>query len=99
MPKMLKLKTTNKANVSNLTCRGIKSSRVKNSNTGEWGKSIKMEGDLGDLHCKRELLEKCIKTAGKIVKLEPELLDYVLKLLRVTMNNSYFKQSKGIFKH
>ena len=95
MPKMLKLKTTNKANVSNLTCRGIKSSRVKNSNTGEWGKSIKMEGDLGNLYCKRELLEKCMK----IVKLEPELLDYVLKLLRVTMNNSYFKQSKGIFKH
>ena len=90
--KILKLKTINKGNVSNLTCRGIKSlmgdpinliqkildkvnshllyhieiqftrlfgklspyrttgideaiKRVRNSNTGEWGKSIEM--DLG----------------------------------------------------
>ena len=55
--------------------------------------------DLGDLYsnCNRELSEKCMKTAGKIYKLE--LLDYILKLLRVTMNHSYVKQPKGIFKH
>ena len=38
-----------------------------------------------------------MKTAGKIYK--RELLDYILKLLRVTMNHSYVKQPKGIFKH
>ena len=146
MPKILKMKTISKSNISNLTCRGIKSSmhdpiklvqkildniyshllfyienefvrlygklspsvtgideaitRVKKSKTGEWGNSIEMEGDFGDLYsnCNKELLEKCIIKAGRIAKLQPESIDYVLKLMKVSMNHSYFKEPKGIFK-
>ena len=146
MPKIQKLKIINKANVSNLTCRGIKSSmndpinliqkildkvyshllyyieieftrlfgklspsvtgidepiaRVKSSKTGEWGKSIEIEGDFGDLYsnCNKDLLESCLKTAGKICKLETESIMYILNLMKVSMTHSYFKQPKGIYK-
>ena len=146
MPKILKIKTVSKSNISSLTCRGIKSSmldpiklirnildkvyrhllfyienefvrlyeklspsvtgidaaitRVKKSKSGEWGSSIEMEGDFGDLYsnCNKDLLEKCIIKAGKIAKLKPESIDYVLKLMKVSMNHSYFKEPKGIFK-
>jgi len=106
MPKILKMKTISKSNISNLTCRGIKSSmldpikliqkildniyshllfyienefvrlygklspsvtgideaitRVKKSKTGEWGNSIEMEGDFGDLYsnCNKKTVRK-----------------------------------------
>ena len=73
---------------------GIDEARVKSSKTGEWGKSIEIEGDFGDLYsnCNKDLLENCLNTVGNICKLEPESLDYILNLLKVSMNHSYFKQ-------
>ena len=146
MPKILKLKIVAKSNISNLTCRGIKSSmldpvkliqkildkvyshllfyienefirlygklspsvtgideaiaRVKKSKMGNWGKSIEMEGDFGDLYsnCNKDLLEKCLIRVGKVANLKIESVEYVLTLMKVSMNHSYFKEPKGIFK-
>ena len=74
--------------------------RVKQSKTGEWGNSIEMEGDFGDLYsnCNQELLEQCLIKATQISKLGEESKDYILNLMRVSMKHSYFKEPKGIFK-
>ena len=59
--------------------------RVKNSKTGQRGKSIEFEGDFGDLYsnCYKELLEKCLIKASKIGKLDQTSTEYVLKLMNV----------------
>ena len=117
MPKVQKLKEISKNTVSELTCRGIKSSmndpikrvqitldkiyshllffveqeftrifgklspsvtgineaieRIKAFTTGEWGESVELEGDFGDLYsnCNKNLLEECIIKACKIAKI------------------------------
>ena len=71
--------------------------RVRKSKTGEWGKSIEFEGDLYS-NCNQELLKECLLEAGKIAKLEPTSIDYILNFMKVSMRHSYFKEPEGIFK-
>ena len=74
--------------------------RIKKSKTGFSGSSIELEGDFGDLYsnCKRSLLESCIIKACKIAKLNYELVNYILNLMKCSINHSYFKEPTGIFK-
>ena len=75
--------------------------RIRKSKIGKWGKSIELEGDFGDLYsnCNTELLEKCLMKAGKIAKLEPTSIHYILNLMKVSMQrHSYFKEPEGILK-
>ena len=74
--------------------------RIKKSKTGFWGSSIELEGDFGDLYsnCNRNLLENCINKACKIAGLNSESVDYILNLMRCSMNHSYFKEPTGIFR-
>ena len=75
--------------------------RIRKSKIGKWGKSIELEGDFGDLYsnCNTELLEKCLMKAGKIAKLEPTSIHYILNLMKVSMRHSYFKEPEGDFKN
>ena len=59
-----------------------------------------MEGDFGDLYsnCNKNLLEECIITAGKISNLQNDSIDFILNLLKCSMNHSYFHEPTGIFK-
>ena len=74
--------------------------RIKKSKTGNWGTSIEMEGDFGDLYsnCNKKLLKSCIIKAGKIAKLERDSVDYIIKLMECSMSHSYFHEPQGIFK-
>ena len=74
--------------------------RIKKTKTGGWGSSIELEGDFGDLYsnCNKELLENCILQAGKIAKLNSESLQYIINLMKCSMNHSYFKEPTGIYK-
>jgi len=74
--------------------------RIKKTHTGNWGESLKLEGDFGDLYsnCNKELLEKCLKHSCQLAKLSTESIEYILNLMSVSMNHSYFKEPKGIYK-
>ena len=45
--------------------------RIKKSHTGDWGESLELEGDFGDLYsnCNKDLLEECLKESCKLAKL------------------------------
>ena len=70
------------------------------SKTGNWGTSIEMEGDFGDLYsnCNKNLLKICIIKAGKIAKLENDSVDYIINLMECSMSHSYFHEPQGIYK-
>ena len=74
--------------------------RVRKSKTWDWGKSIEFEGDFRDLYsnCNKELLEECLLKAGKIGKLEPTSIGFILNLIKVSMGHSYLKEPEGGFK-
>ena len=67
---------------------------------GNWCESLELEGDFGDLHsnCNKDLLEKCLKDSCKLAKLSSESIDFIINLMSVAMNHSYFKEPNGIFK-
>ena len=73
---------------------------MKKSKTGFWGSSIELEGDFGDLYsnCNKSLLESCINKAFKIAGLNSESVYYILNLIWLSMNHSYFKEPTGIFR-
>ena len=73
--------------------------RIKASTTGEWGESVELEGDFGDLYsnCNKNLLEECIIKACKFAKISSCSQDYIITLMKCSMNHSYFKEPTGIF--
>ena len=74
--------------------------RIKKTHTGNWGESLELEGDFGDLYsnCNKELLEECLKQSCKLAKFSQESIEFILNLMSVSMNHSYFKEPKGIYK-
>ena len=74
--------------------------RIKKSHTGDWGESLELEGDFGDLYsnCNKDLLEECLKESCKLAKLSSTSVEYILNLMSVSMNHSYFKEPSGIYK-
>ena len=51
--------------------------RIKKTHTGNWGESLELEGDFGDLYsnCNKELLEKCLKHSCQLAKLSTESIE------------------------
>ena len=74
--------------------------RIKKSKTGNWGESIELEGDFGDLYsnCNKNILEKCIIKACQIAKISTSSVDYIVTLMKCFMDHSYFKEPTGLFK-
>ena len=84
------------------TVTGVKEaiSRIKASKTGQWGKSIEIEGDFTDLYsnCNEQLLLECVEKACKYAKLHDSSFSYIKLLIKCIMSHSYFKEPTGIFK-
>ena len=74
--------------------------RIRKTQMGNWCESLELEGDFGDLYsnCNKDLLEKCLKDSCKLAKLLNESIDFIINLMPVAMNHSYFKEPNGIYK-
>ena len=69
------------------------------SNSDPQESSIEVQSDFTDLYSKgqKELLIGLVKTPCKISGFSQPTVDYIVALIKVNMENSYFKEPKGIF--
>ena len=75
-------------------------SRIKLSKTGDWGKSIELEGDFEDLYsnCNAKLLLECLKKSCKLSNFSDSTFIYIEKLVSCAMSHSYFREPSGVFR-
>ena len=74
--------------------------RIKQTKTGEWGRSIELEGDFSDLYsnCNEELLIECVSEGCRYARLHESSISYIRLLIKCIMKHSYFKEPLGIFR-
>ena len=73
--------------------------RLRNSDKGEWGSSVDLEGDFSDLYSNVDLetLKKYVKMGSDMAGISKSSQAYILNLLEVNSRHSYFREPNGIF--
>ncbi len=74
--------------------------RTHQARYGTYGESIELEGDFSDLYsnCNKQLLIECVKKCCKFANLHETTFNYIVILIEIEMDYSFFHEPSGIFK-